>query len=267
MRQCLIRLMISLVFLSITACASMSPANEPSSRMIPTKGTDTLSAEYHKAALVNVELGLGYLAQGQMARAKSKLVHAVRLAPTLSEVHSAMAYFLEQVNDNAEQSHKRAIQLASHKGAVYNNYGTFLCRQGRFKEADHAFSLSLKDKEYPYTAEIYENAGSCAAENADQAQAMVYFTKAIQHDPKRVQLLLELAYLHLKQEQAVEARELLNRYQQNAAPTARSTWLSLQIAQVLNDKKTVVREAETLKKLFKDSTEYRQYLNRPLDQA
>ena len=51
------------------------------------------------AAKTNVELGLEYLSQGQVARAKSKLIHAAKLSPNLPEAHSALAYFYERAGD------------------------------------------------------------------------------------------------------------------------------------------------------------------------
>lgn len=156
------------------------------------------SSEMHKTALVNIELGLNYLAKGEYTRAKTKLTHALALCPNAFETHSAMAYFLEKVGESceAENEHKKAIKC-SHKmlkenGAVYNNYGTFLCRQGRFKEADRTFNKALKDKDYPNTAEIYENAGISALKSQQHEKAKNYLHKAMQHNPKQKQAILEL---------------------------------------------------------------------------
>src|SRR5207244_1806608 len=103
-----------------------------------------------RTALLNVELGLGYLEQNQRARAKSKLIYALELAPNLPETKGAMAYFQEMVGElkEAEKLHKNAIQLAKYKGAQYNNYGAFLCRQARYSEADKAFQQAINDKHY-----------------------------------------------------------------------------------------------------------------------
>lgn len=189
----LIRILLLLSMgISLSGCIASRTAHEYSYQGVSVQNkTIDVRTEHHRAALVNVKLGLSYLFEGQIARAKSKLIYALQLAPTLAEPHSAMAYFLEQVNDtaDAEYMYKRAIQLAAHKGAVYNNYGTFLYRQQRFKEADQAFSLALKDKAYPHTAEVYENAGLCAAANGNNTLSRTYYTKAIQHDPRKRQHL------------------------------------------------------------------------------
>lgn len=165
-----------------------------------------------QTALLNVELGLGYLEQGQRARAKTKLTHAVTLAPNLAETQGAMAYFREMVGDTieADRLHRQAIRMASHKGAVYNNYGAYLCRQARYLEADDAFQRALKDKNYARTAEVYENAGLCVLKSSAEldafviAKAMHYFTQALRHDPNREQARSALERLEQQQHQRRE---------------------------------------------------------------
>lgn len=156
-------------------------------------GCTAKQSRAEQIALLNVELGLGYLEQDQRARAKTKLTHALALAPKLPQTHGAMAYFREKVGDyqEADRLYKQAINLSSHtKGAVYNNYGAYLCRQAQYTAADQAFQQALQDKAYARTAEVYENAGLCALKSSktDLVQkAQSYLRQAIQHDPTREQ--------------------------------------------------------------------------------
>jgi type IV pilus assembly protein PilF len=215
-----------------------------------------------KAALINVELGLGYLGQGQVARAKNKLTHAVKLAPELPETHSAMAHFQEMVGDNveAEKSHKKSIKEASNKGAFYNNYGVFLCRQKRYKEADEIFQNALNDKDYDHSAEVYENAGICALKWPNNEKARTYLEAAVRRDPSRTNAMLELAGLNLNQGQIQKVNELLGRYKTVAEPSARSLWLGIQAAKANNDIESQETQILLLKNLFEDSPEYQSYL-------
>jgi type IV pilus assembly protein PilF len=219
--------------------------------------------DYQKAAMVNVELGLGYLSQGQIARAKGKLTHAIKLAPNSPETHSAMAYFKERVGDvkDAEKEHKKAIKLGMGGGAVNNNYGAFLCRQGRIKEADVAFQKALADKYYPRTADVYENAGVCALKGSDLEAASHYLKTALKQDPKRVSALLELADLSLRIENYQEAKQYLGQFKKLAEPTSRSLWLGIQVAHALHDEDALASQAMILKNLFEESPEYQLYQN------
>lgn len=254
--------------LGLLACSKTTAKSDVKKEAEPTRvsklsATDASmgTVDYHRAALINVELGLGYLAQGQVARAKTKLTHAIKLAPNISETHSAMAYFLEMVGEfkDAEREHKKAASL-SDKGAVLNNFGAFLCRRGRYKEADQAFHSAIADKEYARTAEVYENAGICALKWPDDKKATEYLTTAVRRDPNRSSAYLELTSLSLKHQKFTEAKEWLNSYKAIAEPSARSLWLGISVAKGLKDENGVASQALMLKNLFEDSPEYQLYL-------
>ena len=144
---------IFLVLGFLAACArdQMPDHGKVAKRQSQSHRSNTGGPDYEKAALANVELGLGYLAQGQVVRAKAKLTHALQLAPHLAEGYSAMGYFWEMTGEikDAEKYHKKAIRLATQAGDVYNSYGTFLCRRSRFAEAEQAVERALIDKTYP----------------------------------------------------------------------------------------------------------------------
>lgn len=254
---------VLLIAVGVVGCAKNANKSEDSETLLAT-GASAMppDPEYQKAAMVNVELGLGYLAQGQVARAKNKLTHAVKLAPNAAEPHSAMAYFLEKVGSekDSEREHKKALKLGNGKGAVFNNYGAFLCRQGRLEEADSAFQRALLDKEYARTAEVYENAGVCALKGTDLHAADHYLKTALKQDPKRSNALLELASLKLRQKEWGEAKTLLGQYKQISEPTARSLWLGLQLSDQIDDKDGVASQALLLKNLYEDSPEYQFFL-------
>lgn len=225
--------------------------------------------DYQKSAAINVELGLGYLAQGQVSRAKAKLTHALKIANEMSEPHSAMAYFLEMTGDikEAEAEHRKAIKYAKETGAVYNNYGAFLCRQNHYKEADQAFQRALTDKKYTRTAEVYENAGLCALKAKNEIEAEQYLKTAIRRDPSRSSAMLELAALNLVQGKFNDTKNLLTQHKGIAEPSARSLWLGIQLAKALEDQQEAHNQFLQLKSLFQDSPEYQAYLkslNKPL---
>lgn len=244
-------------FLALTGAQADTRLQASSAAIEPVIGPD-----YQKAALVNIELGLGYLEQGQVARAKTKLTHALKLAPQSSEARSAMAYFLEMTGDykEAEKSHKKAVRLAKQKGAAYNNYGAFLCRRTRFKEADRVFQLALEDKNYARTAEVYENAGLCAKEAGRLPEAIDYWKTALLRDPMSNKALLELATVALESGRLSESLEYLQRYRSFSAPSARSLWLGIQVARAQGDQNMLASQALLLKNLFEQSKEYAAYL-------
>lgn len=252
---------VCLCALSLVACMGKKSKDEKPEH-IPQKEATT-KPDFHKAALLNIEMGQAYLAQGQLSRAKQKFVHALQLQPKLAEAHSAIGYFYESVGDieEAEKHHSQAISYGSGKGRFYNNYGTFLCRQQRFKEADRAFNNALKDKQYLKTAEVYENAGLCALQQADNSEkAYKYLKTAVKNDPKRALATLELANLELKRNNSKAALYYLNAYRKNNQPTPKSLWISIQTFKRLNQKNELASAALQLKSLYPESDEYKAYL-------
>lgn len=251
---------ICLLGLSLIACGPDTTDKKSESRPPVEKS----KADYHKAALLNVEMGEAYLAQGQITRAKQKFIHALELKPKLPEAHTSIGYFYETVGDipEAEDHYKQAISLSTgSKGRFYNNYGTFLCRQGRYKEADKAFNSALKDKQYIKTAEVFENAGLCSLKHADMVKAQEYLRTAVRRDRNRATASLELADIEFKQNNYAVAKEYLDNYKiVNNQINSRVVWLELQINRKLGNKNEVASAAMKLKNMFPDSAEYKQLL-------
>lgn len=225
-------------------------------------GAHGAKPDFRKAALLNVEMGEEYLAQGQIARAKQKFVHALELQPKLPDAYSSFGYFYETVGDlnEAENHYKQAIVYGNAEGKFYNNYATFLCRQQRYNEADLAFNRALHDKKYLKIAEVYANAGLCAMQQPDLVKAREYLSTALKRDPQLVNVNLELAQLELAAHNYPIARMHLDAFNAKQEPTAKSLWLSLQIDKRTNNAEAAANTALNLKTRFPNSAEYREYL-------
>lgn len=167
-----------------------------------------------KAATYNIQLGLGYLKQGDRPRAKKKLLMAMKQEPNSADVNAAMAYYFEQTNEmtEAKKYYLKAISLSSEGGAQLNNYGTFLCRQGDYKKAESYFLKAVKDVQYINTSAAYENAGLCALEIPDNDKAKLYFTNALDQDPSRKESFYELVKLETKMGHDAEAYALVQKH-------------------------------------------------------
>lgn len=167
-----------------------------------------------KAATFNMQLGLGYLKQGDRPRAKKKLLTALEQQPESPDVNAALAYYFEQTKEleKAKKYYQKAISLSGSGGAQMNNYGTFLCRQGDYKSAEIYFLKAVTDQNYVHTSGAYENAGLCAMAIPDHDKAILYFTKALNQDPSRKESLYELVKLQSKMGHDTEALDLLQKY-------------------------------------------------------
>lgn len=172
------------------------------------------SVDLSKAASFNLQLGLGYLKQGDRPRAKKKLLLALDQQPESPDVNAALAYYFEKTTeiDQAKKYYHKAISLSNNGGAQMNNYGTFLCRQGDYQGAEKYFLNAVKDQNYLNTAAAYENAGLCALGVPDNDKAKSYFLKALNQDPSRKQSLYEVIKLETRSGHDNEALKLIQKY-------------------------------------------------------
>lgn len=213
--------------------------------------------DFERAARLYIELGLAYLKDGQIGRAKTKLLRAQKLAPELPEVHYALGFYKEAVGevDQANKHFLAAIEKNPVAGPSRNNYGTFLCRQGRYRDAEKQFVKATQDPEYTETAEALENAGLCVMQIPDIASATGYFEKAVRMDTRRTEALLELGIIKLNQGVYSEALEYHSLYSGQAEHTPRSLWLGIQVAQHYNDKNKEASYKMLLRNKFPKSAE------------
>ncbi len=236
----------------MTACSIFSRSS------IPSTGPQASNA--------NVQLGLAYLQSGDMQRAKQKLLLAEQQAPASTESQAAMGYFLESTGSfsQAEAYYRKAVTLNPKSGAAQNNYGTFLCRRGRYAESDQHFLLALQDPSYLNTAQVYENAGLCAMQIPDTNKAGTYFTQAITQDPKRAMSWLELGRISYQQKNYPQAQQYLEQYMQLIKdPTPNALWLGAVLARALGNEAEAGRYTLMLQTRFPSSDAYKALMKTP----
>lgn len=224
-KECLVRLII-ILFISIICCA-LNACKTPEIPIGESIVAESPEVKKLAAAKINIRLGIAYLQRQDISRAKQKFLFALEEAPRLPEAWYAMAYFLEQTKDlkQADIYYKKSIALAPYRGDTLNNYGTFLCRNGKYREAINYFLRATQDPKYLDPSAAYENAGLCAAKMPNQKLAMKYFSRAVDQDPTRSTSLLELAKLHYQNKNYEAASGHLKQYLQLESPNDETTSL------------------------------------------
>ena len=180
------------------------------------KATRSIQAKKRdEASSYNVQLGMGYLKQGDSPRAKRKFLGALALAPDSAEANGAIAWYFEKTGDLAKAAkyYQKALHLAPGSGSQLNNYGAFLCRTGKYRESETYFIKAVDDEHYINTAGAWENAGLCVAAIPDYSKAELYLTRALEQDARRKQSLYELTSIQVKQNQERKALSFLHKYQ------------------------------------------------------
>lgn len=194
------------LLLSLTGCASLYTP--------PSTSTEAESTAVRQSNS-RMELGLGYLTQGDMIRARKNLEQALQHAPDYYRAQLSMAYYYETVGDTqtAAERYRQTLKQHPRNGQVLNNYGTFLCKQGKFDLADIYFNKALHQPDYYQVDATYENAAFCALKAGEKDHAAHYFQQALNHNPNRWRSLSQLTYLDLEQQHYSQARQRLLQFQ------------------------------------------------------
>lgn len=166
------------------------------------------------ASDINTRLGMSYLEQGDVRRAKQRFLKALQEAPDNPASWYSMGYFFEVTGNNAEAEKyfKHAISLAPANGNAKNNYGTFLCHTGRYREGIQQFFAAVNSPNYLDMIGAYENIGICAMKIPDYKLAEEYLNKALAQDPNRAESLGALALLNYDTKNYKTSREYFDRY-------------------------------------------------------
>ncbi|EGR1071739.1 TPA: type IV pilus biogenesis/stability protein PilW [Vibrio cholerae] len=151
-------------------------------------------------AEARIALGLGYLENGSMIKARENLEKALQHAPDYYRSQLSMAHYYEAVgeNDSAQKMYRTALSEHPKNGNVLNNFGTFLCKQGEYDTADQYFRRAVEQPYYYLISASYENAGLCALKAGKTDNAREYFKRAIDHDPNRLLSILQLTKMEIE---------------------------------------------------------------------
>lgn len=117
----------------------------------------------NSVASTYVELSRRYLERGNTAAAFENAQKAIAADPQSVEGHTLMGLILQSRgdSDNAARHYLKAKELAPYDPFVSNAYGTYLCSNGLYGEADSEFLAASKSplNQYPWVA--LTNAGLC----------------------------------------------------------------------------------------------------------
>jgi type IV pilus assembly protein PilF len=110
-----------------------------------------------------------------------------------------MAYYFEAVGQfqQASDAYQTALKVAPSNGEVYHNYGTFLCKRGKYDLAETMLIAATEQPNYYQIAESYENAGLCALKAERPTEARTFFEKSLEHDPYRPNETIQLAAIEV----------------------------------------------------------------------
>lgn len=223
---------------------------------------DPAKGKNEKASAVNVQLGIGYLQQNKLELASEKLSKALRQDPNSASAHNAYAILQDRLlqADKAEFHYKKATELDTKNSQANNNYGAFLCRNGRELESEKYFVRAVDNPLYSTPEFAYTNAAICLLKADQRDKAHDYLRKALAAKPDFSAALLTMGELKFSEGEHESARLYLDRYHLSAEASARSLWLSIRNTLELDSGSDVAELAQRLEEEFPESQEYKDWL-------
>ena len=240
----------SLVLTTLVGCASTSSAAHKDSKS---------SNDPREAAQVNVQLGQRYMEQGKLELALEKLEKALKYDGNFVDAHTVIAVLYERIGDmkKAEEHYRRASDLTPKNGDVNNNYGTFLCKLGKFDQAQKYFERAIADPFYKTHEVAYTNAGTCLLLNGSLEKAEIDFRKALEINPNNRESLLQLASVLYQKSDHFHARAFLQRYESLGPASVTALNLGREIELKLGNNDAARGYVERMRSEYPDARETR----------
>lgn len=190
-------LALSAVVLLLVACVT-STTTGPAPREVNNK----------QASRDNMQLGVAYMRQGNLALAKEKLERAEKQDPKSHEVQWVMATLAEQLKDPAEagRRYQAALRLAPDNPELTNTYAVFLCRSGDTDRSLPLFDQAIRNPLYSTPWAAATNAAVCLRSAKRAAEAVPYLQGALAKLPVFVDAVVELADTQISLGKPADAR-------------------------------------------------------------
>lgn len=210
-----------------------------------------------------LDLGVGYLRNGDYPRAKEKLNRALEIDPRNAVVHATfgLLFQLEGENELAETYFQNAVRYQPDSAQARNSYGAFLFSQKRYEEAVEQLEHASENRFYRNRPTVFENLGVAYKQLGDDERAEFAFTRAIQLNPEQARALLELAEIRYTQQNYAQSREYYVRHARVASTSARTLWLCIRLARIFKDYNEEASCIEALEGIFPASDEYQLFKN------
>ena len=212
-------------------------------------------------ARAHTELATAYYGAGQYEVALEEVRAALEAdddyVPAINQL-GLIHLALGQV-EAAQTQLERAIKLDPNNPSVNNNYGYLLCSLGDEAEAMLYFNKALNDPLYRTPERAYVNAGLCVKNMGDYARAAQFLGRALALSPDQPLALFHMADLAYGRGDYGNARRYITRHLQVVIPGPDALWLAARIENKLGNSVAVDSYGAQLNRRFPDSAQTRAF--------
>lgn len=253
---------VLLVLVAATACSSMSRKFTFMRPDLSQREFTRTAPEYdirpdrkNQAAIdarSRVMLADQRLRAGQFEQAAAEARAALKADPKSAQAHTILGVAADQAGQSAQAGghYAKAAALAPTDGGALNNYGAWLCGNGRAAESLAWFDRALAAPGYATPASARANAGACALDAGQLQRAERDLRLALAQEPQEPTALAAMARLAFSAGRYLEARAFSERRLAAAPPAAENLRLASQIEQKLGDNRASARYLQQLAAQF-----------------
>jgi type IV pilus assembly protein PilF len=138
-----------------------------------------------QAAVINAQLAVEYLRQGNLEAARDKIEKALEQDSHTADTQMAAGLIYERLGDErkAQSHYEQAVRLGKDDPNILNNVAVFYCRKGERKRGEEYFLKAAASPLYRTPEVAYTNAGRCARDDGRPKEAEQYFRRALGYRP------------------------------------------------------------------------------------
>jgi type IV pilus assembly protein PilF len=265
------RLVLALIAAAaLAACAggAGSGSRAGASQELKTASDHTMA---EKRANIRLQLAVGYFKDGKYDIALDEVKQAIAADPDSAEAYGVRALIYAQMGEFtlADENFQRAIKLAPRNPELSNNYGSFLCQQGRAAQGIALFDAALANPTYTSPMNALLNAGACSLKAKNYEAAERYLMEAMRLNPDLPTINANLARVYYERRDMTRAGFFINRLKTVTkldALTADQLWLTIRIDRKLGDKSAEASLVSQLRRRFGNSPELAAYQRGAFDE-
>lgn len=194
--------------------------------------------------------------RGELVDAEGLARKALKAQPGSGDANTLLGLIANARGDAAAAGkfYQAASAAAPGNGIYANNYGGWLCANGRAAESLDWFGRALADPAYPTPVAALANAGECAAKAGQPERAEANWRGALALDAVNLPALAGMATLEFGRSRYLEARAFVERWLAIAPDDAAGLQLAAQTEQKIGDNAAASRYLSRLQAISPGST-------------
>jgi type IV pilus assembly protein PilF len=260
---------------ALSACGTSAGGGQRGAQALKGSNTELKTASDQtvdeKRAWIRLQLAIDYYKLGNYDVALDEVKKALVAKSDYSEAYGVRALIYTNMGEMAlaEENYQTAMRLAPRNPELNNNYGSFLCQNGRGALAMPHFEAALKNPMYQSPVNAMVNAGDCAVKMKHYDVAERYLLDALRIEPDVPTIHAGLARVYFVRRNYTRAGFFSNRLTTLAKPESLSAdllWLAIRIEHKLGEQAMATSLATQLRRRHPGSPEFAAYQRGAFDE-